>query len=264
MEQNNLFVPEWNNPTSQERNEVVFESKNRKYGAFILRKYYSKNIITAFIFTAIVVTAVAMIPLTQALLKPAPKKLKLKAVAIVTDVQDIPPPEEDKKIEEIKQPKIATQKLTEFAPSPKDDVDPIDPFNELLAAGTKKQDGDTDPLPGEEDPTGGEDPRGGKQKGNSFKGFQAVPRYLGKGSVEEYIAANVDPASLEKEGAIVVQYVVSAQGKISDVKIIKGLNQQLNEEVLRVVKTLKYKPALQNGNPVPFTVQVPLSFIFGE
>ncbi len=264
MEQNNLFVPEWNNPTSEERNEVVFEKKNKKYGAFILRKNYSKNIILAFICTAIVVTTFAMIPLTQALLKPAPKKLKLKAIAIVTDVQDIPPPEEDKKIEEIQQPKIATQQLTEFAPSPKDDVDPINPFDELIAAGTKNQKGDNEPLPMDEDPTGGEDPRGGKSKGNSFKGFQATPRYLGKGTVEDYIAANVDPASLEKEGAIVVQYVVSAQGKISDVKIIKGLNQQLNDEVLRVVKTLKYKPALQNGNPVPFAVQVPLSFIFGE
>jgi protein TonB len=261
MEQNNLFVPEWNNPTSDERNELVFEKKNKSYGAFILRKNYTKNILVAFIITAIAVTTFAMIPLTQALLKPKARKFKITAAAI-TNVEEIPEEKEEEKVEEIAQPKIATQQLTEFAPTEKETVENVNPFDELIAAGIKNQEGKNDPLP-EDEYLKGTDPRA-KVNHQKFSGFQAVPRYMGKGTVEDYIAANVDPASLEKEGAITVQYVVNAQGKISDVKIVKGLNQQLNDEVLRVVKTLKYKPALQNGNPVPFTVQVPLSFIFGE
>ena len=45
MEQNNMFVPEWDNAVNAERNEIVFENKNKSYGAFILRKNYNKNIL---------------------------------------------------------------------------------------------------------------------------------------------------------------------------------------------------------------------------
>ena len=49
-----MLFNDWNNPTSAERNELVFVDRNLSYGAYQLRTRYNKRIFLAFVFTTAV------------------------------------------------------------------------------------------------------------------------------------------------------------------------------------------------------------------
>jgi TonB family protein len=51
-------------------------------------------------------------------------------------------------------------------------------------------------------------------------------------------------------GAIKLEMVLSATGQITDIKVLKGLTQEMNEKVIEAVKYFKFIPAEKDGQPV--------------
>jgi protein TonB len=63
------------------------------------------------------------------------------------------------------------------------------------------------------------------------------------------------------EGKVVVRFVVSADGSVKRVELIKGVDPLLDKEALRVVsKQPVWKPGRQNGNPAAVWFTVPVKF----
>jgi TonB family protein len=62
------------------------------------------------------------------------------------------------------------------------------------------------------------------------------------------------------EGKVYVSFIVDTIGKIKDAIILKGLNEESNKEVLRVVSKLEFIPGESKGKKVE--VKYNLSFIF--
>jgi len=63
------------------------------------------------------------------------------------------------------------------------------------------------------------------------------------------------------QGTVYVRFVVSVDGSVTDVKIGKGVDQTLDDEVLRVVKILpKWRPGKQIGMPVKVSYEIPVRF----
>ncbi len=63
------------------------------------------------------------------------------------------------------------------------------------------------------------------------------------------------------QGKVVVRFVVSTDGSIRDVKVLKGVHPDLDKEAMRVVYRLpKFKPAMLNGQPVSTYYTLPLNF----
>lgn len=70
--------------------------------------------------------------------------------------------------------------------------------------------------------------------------------------------------ALEKgiQGKIIVSFVVERDGSITNVKIIKGKDPDLDAEALRVVKMMpKWKPGKQRGIPVRCLYTLPVVFV---
>jgi hypothetical protein len=44
-----ILKASWDNATSPERVELVFENRNKNYGAFVIRTTYNKTMLTAFL-----------------------------------------------------------------------------------------------------------------------------------------------------------------------------------------------------------------------
>ncbi|HBN53233.1 MAG TPA: energy transducer TonB [Stenotrophomonas sp.] len=62
-------------------------------------------------------------------------------------------------------------------------------------------------------------------------------------------------------GQSVLKVVVGPQGTPSDVALLTSSgNSQLDESAIRRVREWKFKAATRNGQPVPTTIQVPVSF----
>ena len=62
-------------------------------------------------------------------------------------------------------------------------------------------------------------------------------------------------------GLVSCQFVVNADGSVTDVEVIRPLNQYLDKEAVRVLKLLpKFKPGEQRGKPVRVRFSVPVRF----
>ncbi len=62
-------------------------------------------------------------------------------------------------------------------------------------------------------------------------------------------------------GSVYASFIVSKEGKISDIKIVKGLGAGCNEEVLRVLKFMPdWKPGMMAGKPVAVQFNLPVKF----
>jgi len=61
------------------------------------------------------------------------------------------------------------------------------------------------------------------------------------------------------QGMIYVKFIIEKDGSMSDVKILKGINQRLDHEAIRVIKSLpKWKPARKEGSPVRMYFNLPI------
>ena len=63
------------------------------------------------------------------------------------------------------------------------------------------------------------------------------------------------------QGRVVVRYIIEKDGSISEVEIVKSVNEYLDAEAIRVVNAMpKWKPGKQNGEPVRVKFTIPVTF----
>ena len=87
-------------------------------------------------------------------------------------------------------------------------------------------------------------------------GYEAMLKYL-RGKVQYPTLAQESGI----QGTVFVQFVVSETGKISNIKIIRGVGGGLDEEGIRVVKEMPdWIPARQGEKAVPFVFTIPIKF----
>jgi len=78
-----------------------------------------------------------------------------------------------------------------------------------------------------------------------------------------FLEASIKHPELKQplSGTIEVGFTINAEGQVEDAEIVKGLNAAYNAEALRVIRSMpKWKPAQQNGKPVPCRLQMPMQF----
>jgi len=63
------------------------------------------------------------------------------------------------------------------------------------------------------------------------------------------------------QGKVLVMFVVEKDGSISNVKLVRGLTEKQDNEILRVVNNLRrWKPGMQDGKPVRVQMAIPIDF----
>jgi protein TonB len=87
----------------------------------------------------------------------------------------------------------------------------------------------------------------------------------GNGDLNEFIKKNIMyPKQSRKdqiEGKVYVQFVIEKNGKVTNIKILKGLNEDCNKEVIRIVdKMPRWKPGEKNNQPVRTFFNLPVKF----
>lgn len=80
------------------------------------------------------------------------------------------------------------------------------------------------------------------------------------------IASSVNYPSQSRDlgiqGRVIVRFAVNKDGSISKIKILEGINLEMNKEAVRVIGELKqFKPGYQDGEPVEVYYVVPIAFI---
>ncbi len=62
------------------------------------------------------------------------------------------------------------------------------------------------------------------------------------------------------EGRVIIQFVVDENGNVTNPQVLRGVGAGLDEEALRCVSQLKFKPGRQRGRPVRVRFTLPVIF----
>ena len=107
----------------------------------------------------------------------------------------------------------------------------------------------------------------------TFDGVDATcpPQFPGgDAALISFLKANINyppKAAQDKvEGKVIVQFVVKKTGKIDDVKVLRSVSKDLDDEAVRVVKMMPdFVPGKQNGETIDMPYTIPVSFkLFDE
>ena len=103
-------------------------------------------------------------------------------------------------------------------------------------------------------------------KDTPFVVVEEMPMYPGgDAALLKAIAENViypeQARQNRKEGRVIIRFVVTAEGNVDDVTVLKGADPDLDTEAVRVMGQLdKFKPGKQGGKPVDVYYMVPVNF----
>jgi protein TonB len=247
--------------------EIVFEHRNKEYGAYELRKRYNKHMNTAFIIAISVFVISVSIPAIMDFLDTlAPIEADTNVELTLVDAppldKDVPPPPPPP------DPPPPVQETIKFTPpvvteEPIDEKDIPPPQDEIkVQVGTETKEGTGDiELPTEGD--GKEEVEAPQQ---IFTIVEQMPEFPGgEEELFKYLGKNIKYPSMAREngitGTVYVTFVVEGNGEISDVKKLRGIGGGCDEEAMRVVKAMpSWKAGKQNGKSVRVQYNLPIKF----
>ena len=100
----------------------------------------------------------------------------------------------------------------------------------------------------------------------AFNVVEQMPEFPG-GSIElmKFLSENIKyPEAASKagtQGRVVAQFIVEADGSITNVKVLKNVSDEIDAEAVRVIKAMpKWKPGMQKGQPVRVKYTIPVTF----
>ncbi|AYZ13948.1 TonB family protein [Chryseobacterium arthrosphaerae] len=265
--------------------EIVFENRNKEYGAYDLRHQYPRLLTKSFIIGTALFLLAALSPFIYLTIKnlTAPPKQEVKAdlVEIIEDEPIIdqpkeeepppppPPPKEEEKIE------VIQNVVPEPVKAPKIETPPP-PISKQLETqtGLQNQEGVKAPAytPPPPPPSTGTKASTVEVKANNpneiYKDVDQSAEYPGgMGALRKFLGDNFDTSLMEGgEGTLKakLKFVVEKDGTVSNVTIEeKSPNGDFNSEAMRVVKKLKkWTPAKRNGESVRSYYSVPFTMNF--
>lgn len=250
--------------------EMVFEHRNKEYGAYKLRKNYNKLVsLSTGIALAIFILVLAAPQIYAAINNIIERNRKEIPIDknIVVQMEDIKPQKEEEVVVEeppkeleksikFTQPEIAknvndnemtTQEELKESQAGKETVTNGLAVGSLVDTNvTKKVDIKVEEKPFlvvEEPPT-------------YPGGPQALYKFIG-----ENIRYPEKALEMEIEGKVYVQFVVGSDGRVKDAKIIRALDADCDKEALRVVMMLpRWTPGRQSGKEVSVYYTLPIQF----
>ncbi|CAM3036659.1 energy transducer TonB [Chryseobacterium flavum] len=265
--------------------EIVFENRNKEYGAYDLRHQYPRLLTKSFIIGTALFLLAALSPFIYLTIKnlTAPPKQEVKAdlVDIIEEDPIIeqpkeeepppppPPPKEEEKIE------VIQNVVPEPVKAPKIETPPP-PISKQLetTTGLQNQEGVKAPAytPPPPPPSTGTKASTVEVKANNpneiYKDVDQSAEYPGgMGALRKFLGDNFDTSLMEGgEGTLKakLKFVVEKDGTVSNVVIEeKSPNSDFNNEAVRVVKKLKkWTPAKRNGESVRSYYSVPFTMNF--
>ncbi|MCI9608175.1 MAG: energy transducer TonB [Muribaculaceae bacterium] len=271
--------------SSKEWRDIVFEGKNKEFGAYQLRKESDSRHNKAMIVIVIVIAILfALAFLVNTVIKAAearPEDTIEQSMAVmdmteepVEEPEEEPQRVEEQKVEEvIKEDLLNTAKATEIAIVNDEEVtDELQSQDELKeddrAIGKVNEDRGVDDIINAQEHKDVVVVEEKTEPADDYV-FEAVEQDAmfpgGDGALIEWIGKHTDypQVALENgvQGTVRVRFVVKKDGTIGDAKVLKPVDPALDKEALRVIKSLpKFIPGKMNGHAVNCYFTCPVKF----
>lgn len=283
--------------SSKEWTDLIFEGKNKEFGAYALRQASDRRHNLAVIYViaglALILICAWLYGMYKADKERAENERIAELIASIEQQQfeelqaelDIPEEEENQmeQEEEIPEPEeeealaeeiLNTEKFTEFLIQKDEDVkeevkSADDVKDTSTALGSVNFDQGTDDLNivrEHKNEVIVEDKKPVVEETKVFTSVEQMPQFPGgEAELLKWISTHIKYPAIAMEnnvqGKVVVQFVVTRDGSIGEVKIARGKDPDLDKEAMRVVKTLpKFIPGKMNGQAVNVWYTLPINF----
>jgi len=251
--------------------DILFENRNKEYGAYALRKNYNKRLVQALSGTGLIVVLFIVL---QSMKPKDDNPGELVYTGTVVNIEpDKTKPKEDPPKDKIK-PAKPVPTIAVSAPVIKPNivettVPDIDSINGRVISNVTNNvaSGIADPGPASTANNAGNTTQPTEEsaiENNAPLNFaEVMPSF--NGDIVKFMLLNLrQPDDIEEGQRIIVRvkFVVTADGNIDDAHIIQSGRTDLDQEVLRVVKKMpRWKPGMQAGRSVPVYFYLPVTFV---
>ena len=252
--------------------DMVFEGRNKAYGAYVLRKENPKMTLIALLGGSVVFASLLALPLINWGSKDDADAEKVTMVdmaklALPPPVEEvipvIPPPVEPPapKIDEAKfvKPKVVEKEKV---------VEEIKTIEELKDKNIGAKD-----IKGKDDgkividAPSGESEKDVKivEDNTVYSAVEVRPDFPGGiQKFYDFVGKNYRAPEEDVKGKVYVQFVVEKDGSLTDIKVQRDIGYGTGAEAIRVLKkSPKWKPGIQNGRPVRVLYSLPISIVGG-
>jgi len=244
--------------------DIVFEYRNKEYGAYRLRKKYNRNVIIALLIGVIILGTAVITPYLNA--KAAENRQKRTERQVNIEMENLdtpnetvapppppPPPPQD-----------VAQQAKYVPPVVVDSIKPEDAQQLMTADEAQVEVKNEEVVEFVEEVK--EEVQEEEAEPEPFVVVEEMPMFPG-GDTEllKYIAEHTNYPEVAKEnniqGRVIVRFCVTSKGGVNQVSVLKGVDPELDTEAVRVVNSLPtFKPGKQGGKPVPVWYMVPITF----
>ncbi len=249
--------------------DLLFESRNKEYGAYQLRKRYNSVLITGIIVSSLFFSSAVLIPFILApdsdkIVRGGYQYVQVQMENLEPPTEEIyvppaPPPPEASRIQEVVKyiPPVVVDSIIiiEKQQVSNDEILSQSISDQIEFAGT----GGGDDLFGTD----------GNQTDEPFVMVEIMPSFKGGDITKfrEWIGrrTNYPQAAYENriKGTVFLTFIVEKDGSVSNVTVIKGVDPLLDNEAVKAIsESPKWTPGLQRGQPVRVRFQIPLNFTF--
>ena len=262
---------------SREWCDLVFEGRNKNYGAYDLRSKAGRRHLYAIVDILIGIAVIAGLIFTYAKAKEAIQASLATDTEAVTELSELK--KEELKKEELQ--KVAVRASVGFTVP--DIVDKVDDSKKMknqeelnrsnIAIAAVDYAGDANGKGTIDDLLKGQEAGGSvaqaPQKEEEAPIYSVVEQQAqfpgGEAALLAYVAKNIKYPAIaveqEIQGTVNLRFVVEANGSIGDVQIVKSLESHCDKEAIRVVKSLpRFIPGKQQGRPVRVWFTLPVRY----
>ncbi|GGG46427.1 TonB family protein [Hymenobacter sp. 5516J-16] len=260
--------------------DIVFEGRNKAYGAYVIRRVYGKHVTRAVLIAVALFALMIAFPLVARMMKKDEvvedeKMLKVNVLEAppLDATKPPPPPPPPPDAPPPPPPKLSTIKFVPPVVKKDEEVqkqeeipDQEELKDKVVANETVK--GNTD---NPADLAGLEPGEGTKAveevvETKPYTYVEQMPVFPGgQEALLQYIAKNIKYPAMalrnQVEGRVFIKFVVGPDGAVTNAEVQKGIGAGCDEESLRVIKNLpRFTPGKQNGRAVSVYYTVPVTF----
>jgi periplasmic protein TonB len=249
--------------------DLIFEHRNKDYGAYMIRKVYNLNVIISILIASFLFSVFVVFPYLEALGKMHGPERKQGIHFIELKMEKMDPPKENIIIPPAPPPPAnATASIKYIAPTVVDTVSPFEKqlptvsdviasnpaSDNLLVAGTGNPD---ELITGQE----------GDKSDEPFMIVEVRPTFKG-GDIEkfrEWVQKQAIYPQIAQEnrihGKVILTFIIERDGSVSNVKVVQSVDKLLDDEAVKAIQASpKWSPGLQRGIPVRVRYYIPLIF----
>ncbi len=262
---NDIFSREWY--------EMIFDSKNHEYGAYELRRNSSKRHIWALFISSIVFVLFVSAPVLLRQIIPEKEEMDV-SVRVLTDIKlekpkevsilkEVPPPPPMRNTIKFTPPVIKPDEMVQEEEQPIMQKEAVE-AKEAISNVTFDKGTDDVAAPVA---TAEKQAEITEETEKPFIIVEQMPQFPGgEREMMKFIKSNLRYPTTAIEmgisGTVTVSFVVDRDGKITRIKVIRGIGGGCDEEAVRILERMPvWTPGKQRGIAVLVSYSVPFKFV---